>query len=122
MGSAFIKGLEFTPEAPYSSGLIIPVVFVVLSNITIYGLLIVGDTVIDPFGDDLEDFAVLHFVEFTAKASFESMYCDNFKPSKGYLENWKPKERRASEMTQGRRFSLRSAPPPPSGLQDSLTA
>ena len=32
--------------------------FVVLTNLTIYGLLCVGDTVFDPFGDDAEDFAV----------------------------------------------------------------
>ena len=34
-------------------------VYVVVTNLTIYGLLIVSDTVMDPFGDDLEDFAVV---------------------------------------------------------------
>ena len=32
-----------------------------LTNITIYGLLTVGDVVIDPLGSDLEDFAILRF-------------------------------------------------------------
>ena len=31
----------------------------------------VGDTILDPFGKDPEDFAVLHFVECTAASSLE---------------------------------------------------
>ena len=53
-GSAFVRGLEFTPEASISGGLLIPLIYVILTNLTIFGLLIVGSTVSDPFGDDLE--------------------------------------------------------------------
>lgn len=55
-------GATFTPEADIPGGLIIPLIYVVLTNLTIYGLLCVGDTVFDPFGDDFEDFAILHLV------------------------------------------------------------
>ena len=33
----------------------------------------VGHTIVDPFGDDPEDFAILHFVEFTIAASYEAI-------------------------------------------------
>ena len=72
MGSAFLRGAAFTPEADLPGGLIIPLIYVVLTNLTIYGLLCVGDTVFDPFGDDYEDFAVLRFIEHTATASYEA--------------------------------------------------
>ena len=52
-----------------AGGLVVPLIYVILTNVTIYGLLSVGDTVIDPFGDDYEDFAVLRFVEHTTKSS-----------------------------------------------------
>ena len=37
-----------------------------------FGLLEVGDTILDPFGNDPEDYAVVHFVEHTAFASLEA--------------------------------------------------
>ena len=105
VGTAFIKGLDFEENASYTGGFVIPLTYVVLHNITIYyGLLAVGDTVIDPFGDDLEDFAILHFVEFTAKASYEAMYCNSYKADATFAANWKPPE---AEPVPHRRFSLR---------------
>jgi hypothetical protein len=55
--------------------------------------LAVGDTVIDPFGDDLEDFAVLHFVEYTAKSAYEAMYCEASTPSEEFMANYSPAEK-----------------------------
>ena len=52
----------------------------------------VADTIFDPFGDDAEDFAILHFVEQTAKESYEAMHCEGHKPSKKYVEEWEAKE------------------------------
>ena len=47
LGSAFLRGCAFTPEADLPGGLIIPIVYVVLTNLTIYGLLCVGDTLME---------------------------------------------------------------------------
>ena len=41
--------------------------------IAIFGLLEVGDTILDPFGKDPEDFAVLHFTECTIISSLEAI-------------------------------------------------
>ena len=69
-----------------------------------YAGVIPVEKVIDPFGDDLEDFAILHFVEFTAKASYEAMYCNSYKADATFAANWKPPE---AEPVPHRRFSLR---------------
>ena len=70
--AAFSKGLYFTPDAGVGFGLILPFCGVFMSLFTIYGLLEVGNTILDPFGNDPEDFALLHFVEYTLGASFEA--------------------------------------------------
>ena len=51
-----------------------------LTTLSILGLLEVGDTISDPFGRDPEDFAVLHFVECTAVASLEAIQVDSMVP------------------------------------------
>ena len=116
MGSAFLRGAAFTPEADLPGGLIIPLIYVVLTNLTIYGLLCVGDTVFDPFGDDYEDFAVLRFIEHTATASYEAtldfpslpfphlfcshrpcshqaLYCEEFEPPEEFAAEWQSKQK-----------------------------
>lgn len=55
-------------------------VSVVLNVLAVFGLLEVGDTILDPFGKDPEDFAVLHFVECTAVASLEATQVDASPP------------------------------------------
>eukprot|EP00326_Haptolina_ericina_P017331 CAMPEP_0181196452 /NCGR_PEP_ID=MMETSP1096-20121128/15475_1 /TAXON_ID=156174 ORGANISM="Chrysochromulina ericina, Strain CCMP281" /NCGR_SAMPLE_ID=MMETSP1096 /ASSEMBLY_ACC=CAM_ASM_000453 /LENGTH=309 /DNA_ID=CAMNT_0023286217 /DNA_START=112 /DNA_END=1041 /DNA_ORIENTATION=- len=100
-GSAFLKGLQYTPDANTLIGLVIPLLYVALTNITIYGLLCVGDTVFDPFGDDLEDFAVLRFIEHTATASYEAIYCDGDTPSEDFAANWRPAEPGAAVRANG---------------------
>jgi len=71
--SAFLKGLYFTPTAGYLFGLSLPLCSVLMQVIAIFGLLEVGDTILDPFGKDPEDFAVLHFTECTIISSLEAI-------------------------------------------------
>lgn len=71
VASAFLKGINFHPSNSFTFGLIVPGLNVMVTTLAIFGLLEVGDTVMDPFGGDPEDYAVLHFVEHTATASLE---------------------------------------------------
>jgi len=71
--SAFLVGLEFTPEASIPFGLILPAVGTAAQIIATFGLIEVGETILDPFGNDPEDFALLHFVEVTAVSSHEAI-------------------------------------------------
>jgi len=73
--SAFLKGVHFTPSNSYTFGLIVPAFNVILTTLAVFGLLEVGDTIMDPFGGDPEDYAVVHFVEHTACASKEAVLC-----------------------------------------------
>ena len=69
LANAFIKGMYYTPDASYAFGVVLPATNIMLMAVTIFGLLEVGDTVVDPFGNDPEDFAVIHFIEYTAVSS-----------------------------------------------------
>ena len=73
VSSAFLKGLNFIPGQSYTFGLIVPALNIGVTTLTIFGLLEVGDTIMDPFGGDPEDYAVLHFVEHCAVASREAI-------------------------------------------------
>ena len=70
--AAFAKGLYFTPDAYIGFGIVLPFCGVFMSVFTVFGLLEVGNTILDPFGSDPEDFALLHFVEYTLGASYEA--------------------------------------------------
>ena len=63
MLTAVVKGLQFEPDASITFGFILPFSSILTQMAAIFGLLEVGDTIMDPFGQDPEDFAVLHFVE-----------------------------------------------------------
>jgi len=71
--TAFTKGQYFDKDADYGYGIILPCLGVLMITLATYGLLEVGNTILDPFGDDPEDFALLHFVEFTIAASYEAI-------------------------------------------------
>jgi len=71
--TAFTKGQYFDEEADYGYGIVLPCLGVLMITLATYGLLEVGNTILDPFGDDPEDFALLHFVEFTIAASYEAI-------------------------------------------------
>jgi len=77
---AFLKGVHFTQDESLTYGLIIPFINVFLTTFTIFGLLEVGDTIMDPFGNDPEDYAIVHFVEHTAQACNEAMLSPDAPP------------------------------------------
>lgn len=109
--TAFIKGLQFTPEASYTFGLLLPLASVLVLIVAIFGLLEVGDTILDPFGVDAEDFAVLHFVECTIVSSMEVIQVDSVVP-RHKLEFYSNTELRAAIAVATRivyRFRARKA-------------
>ena len=72
LASAFVAGIEFQPDSTMLFGFGMPAASVLLNTFTIFGLLEVGDTILEPFGSDSEDFAVLHFVDYVATATKEA--------------------------------------------------
>ena len=78
--TAVVKGLQFEPDSSYTFGLVLPLSSITTQAAAIFGLLEVGDTIMDPFGQDPEDFAVLHFVECTVVASMEMIQVDSVVP------------------------------------------
>lgn len=71
--NAFIKGLYFQPRASYTFGFIMPLANVFTVTLAMFGLLEVGDTILDPMGCDPEDFAILHLVEWTCVSSLDAI-------------------------------------------------
>jgi len=71
--NAFLKGLDFTPDSSLTFGFVMPMMNVLLITLSIFGLLEVGDTILNPFGTDPEDLAITHMVEWTAVASFDAI-------------------------------------------------
>ena len=70
--SALLKGLHGTAdEGP--SALLMPLLSLFIVSLASFGLLEVGTTILDPFGDDAEDFALLHFVEYALCMSYEAI-------------------------------------------------
>ena len=61
--------MNYTPDSSHAVGLTFPLIFVLTKIVATFGLIEVGETVLDPFGDDPEDFALLHFVEVTVCSS-----------------------------------------------------
>ena len=54
LSTAVVKGMYFSPEALYISGLVLPLTSLLTMAISAYGLMEVADTIVDPFGDDPE--------------------------------------------------------------------
>jgi len=71
--TAFTKGLYYHPDATFMFGFLMPFMSVAATALITFGVLEVGNTVLDPFGDDAEDFALLHFVEYALCASCEAI-------------------------------------------------
>jgi hypothetical protein len=72
--STFLAGLEVTPDSSSTFGLILPATEVIGQIVATFGLIEVGETILDPFGSDPEDYALLHFVEVTAVSSHEAIH------------------------------------------------
>ena len=70
---SFLMGTRFSPEASISFGVVYPALYVVVQIVTTLGLIEVGETILDPFGSDPEDYALLHFVEVTVVSSHEAI-------------------------------------------------
>ena len=49
-----------------------PAVGTAAQIIATFGLIEVGETILDPFGNDPEDFALLHFVEVSSTLHFHT--------------------------------------------------
>ena len=80
MFNAFVKGLYFSPDSSYTFGLFLPMMSVITTTLVVFGLLEVGDTILDPFGSDPEDFTILHFIEFTAASTLAAIEVDSMAP------------------------------------------
>jgi hypothetical protein len=76
MCHAFLLGLSNTVEESFTFGLIIPMLNCTLTTVSVFGLLEVGSTMLDPFGGDPEDYAIVHFVEHVAFATQEVILAD----------------------------------------------
>ena len=63
---AVLKGAEFSPDASIAFGLVFPLLSLSLVTLSCVGLLEVGSTMANPWGGELEDFAVFHFVDSAA--------------------------------------------------------
>ena len=72
--STFLAGLEVTPDSSSTFGLVLPATEVIGQIVATFGLIEVGETILDPFGSDPEDYALLHFVEVTAVSSHEAIH------------------------------------------------
>ena len=66
---AIEKAFYFTPKAPISYGFVFPLFGLVFIVFSCVGLIDIGSTLCNPFGGDAEDFAVFHFLNFTATSS-----------------------------------------------------
>ena len=60
---AVLKGTAFAPGTSVALGLVFPLLSLVLVTISCIGLIEVGSTLANPWGGELEDFAVFHFVD-----------------------------------------------------------
>ena len=78
--SGFLSGFQFGPESSWTFGLGVPAAFYAIKIFTTFGLFEVGEVILDPFGDDPEDFALLHFVESTVCASWECISVQRLLP------------------------------------------
>ena len=66
---AIMKAFYFTPKAPISYGFVFPLFGLVFIVFSCVGLIDIGAALCNPFGGDAEDFAVFHFLNFTATSS-----------------------------------------------------
>jgi hypothetical protein len=72
---ATFQGQKFRPGVSVLESFLYPLFALIVLTFTLVGLIEVGSRIQNPFGADLEDFAVFHFVNFTAKASHQIVEC-----------------------------------------------
>ena len=71
--TAFLAGIKWKPDSSVTFGLTVPMILLITKIFSTFGLIEVGETILDPFGSDPEDFAILHFVEVTCCSSHEAI-------------------------------------------------
>ena len=108
--NAFLKGLEFGPDESPVFALVLPMCNVFLTTLAVFGLLEVGDTILDPFGNDPEDFAIIHLVEWTAVASLEAITVAD----RGHSVAWRASHAAPAPTSPLTSSTPVSAEPPPS--------
>jgi hypothetical protein len=94
--TAFLKGLHFGPGVPVVTGLVLPLIGLLIAILSTYGLVEVGSTILDPFGDEPEDFALTHFVEHAVGVSREAIEIQACGKRGAYAEFYSPEEIRAA--------------------------
>ena len=94
--TAFLKGLHFGPGVPVVMGLVLPLIGLLIAILSTYGLVEVGSTILDPFGDEPEDFALTHFVEHAVGVSREAIEIQACSKRGAYAELYSPEEIRAA--------------------------
>ena len=108
--TAFLKGLYFEPDEPASMGLGLPLIGLFVAILSTYGLLEVGNTILDPFGDEPEDFALTHFVEHAVGVSREAIEIPSCSKRGAHADFYSPEEIKAAFVvlkTLIRRFRWR---------------
>ena len=73
MVTAFLIGLYFEPGEPAVFFICLSLIGLFVAILSTFGLLEVGSTILDPFGEDPEDFALTHFVEYAMGVSREAI-------------------------------------------------
>ena len=73
MVTAFLIGLYFQPGEPVVFTMCLSIIGLFVAILSTFGLLEVGSTILDPFGEDPEDFALTHFVEYSMGVSREAI-------------------------------------------------
>lgn len=73
MVTAFLIGLYFQPGEPVVFTMCLSIIGLFVAILSTFGLLEVGSTILDPFGEDPEDFALTHFVEYAMGVSREAI-------------------------------------------------
>jgi hypothetical protein len=108
--TAFLKGLYFEPDEPALMGLGLPLIGLFVAILSTYGLLEVGNTILDPFGDEPEDFALTHFVEHAVGVSREAIEIASCSKRGAHADFYSPEEIKAAFVvlkTLIRRFRWR---------------
>ena len=70
---AAFKGMQFSPESTWLFGFSMPLINILILATTLVGLASVGHTLANPLGGELEDFAVLSFLQSALDRSKQLM-------------------------------------------------
>ena len=92
MVTAFLIGLHFEPGEPAVFFICLSLIGLFVAILSTFGLLEVGSTILDPFGEDPEDFALMHFVEYAMGVSREAIDIQSCSIRGAHAEFYSPGE------------------------------